>query len=277
LEALEDRALPSISFVFDYRVDTHHFFISPAKRQLLELAGRMIGRRLQDQLSAITPDVNDHWGAGFSNPSTGRQVTLQDLSIPANTILIFAGGSPQPGDQVGEGGPGSGFPLFLGAPTLGAPTLGDPTWGDTIEARGQAGALGEGFFGPATDFAPAVGELGFNTADHNWYFGVRPPKPGSHTTDFLSVALHELGHVLGIGSSPSWFFHVSPHWTFTGPASEASYGRAVPLQRGGEHWAQSDRSHGREPVMTPTVLDGTRKTFTALDWAGLEDIGWQVK
>jgi hypothetical protein len=28
--------------------------------------------------------------------------------------------------------------------------------------------------------------------------------------------------------------------------------------------------------MTPTILNGTRGQFTSLDWAGLQDVGWQV-
>jgi hypothetical protein len=115
----------------------------------------------------------------------------------------------------------------------------------------------------------------FGSNSVHWYFGQRPP--GRHSgEDFLTVALHELGHVLGIGTAPSWFAQVAPDGHFTGAASEATFGGPVPLAADRSHWARHLRSGGQMVVMQPGLLPGERRAFTPLDFAGLEDVGWQV-
>ncbi len=66
--------------------------------------------------------------------------------------------------------------------------------------------------------------------------------------------------------------------TFVGAHAEAANGgQPIPLDPLGEHWAQGTTSGGQVAVMTPVLLDGTRREFTPLDFAGLADIGWQVQ
>ena len=147
-----------------------------------------------------------------------------------------------------------------------------------MQARGQAGALAT----PATDFGPWGGSVTFDTTA-NWSFAGTGGTPGAGQYDFLTVALHELGHVLGIGTSSSWFTDVNvSNNTFTGPQAEASYGGPVPLDAGAGdgspdgHWADGTLSGGQVTVMNPVIPAGARRLFTALDWAGLEDIGWNT-
>ena len=54
-----------------------------------------------------------------------------------------------------------------------------------------------------------------------------------------------------------------------------SFGGPVPLS-GTSHWAEGTRSGGVEAAMDPTLTVGKRKNFTPLDFAGLDDIGWDV-
>ena len=42
------------------------------------------------------------------------------------------------------------------------------------------------------------------------------------------------------------------------------------------HWAEGLTYQGQEVAMDPSILIGTRKEFTALDFGGLDDLGWQV-
>ncbi len=97
------------------------------------------------------------------------------------------------------------------------------------------------------------------------------------------MAEHEIGHVLGFGTAPSWTNLVSGS-LFTGAASRAQYGANVPTDASGSsaaHWANNTIDRGTAGLphasMDPVLTDGTRATFTPLDFAGLQDLGWQVQ
>src|SRR5207244_12240573 len=107
----------------------------------------------------------------------------------------------------------------------------------------------------------------------NWYFGSSAAGLAGNQTDFTSVAAHELGHVLGIGTATSWFNLVS-NGAFTGANAERVYGGPVPVSYGGSHWADGLTVGGQRAVMDPALTLGTRVGFTALDYAALQDIGW---
>lgn len=134
---------------------------------------------------------------------------------------------------------------------------------------------------PATDYGPWGGSLSFDS-DTSWHFGI-DTLPASNRSDFLSVALHEIGHALGLaGTSPSWdTYQVGA--TFTGPNAVLVHGRAVAtVSTTDNHWAEDTMSVifgtniPQEAAMDPDVTTGTRKFFTELDVASLRDVGWEV-
>jgi hypothetical protein len=151
-------------------------------------------------------------------------------------------------------------------------------WLDTVAHRGQGQTRGPS----ATDFGPWGGSITFNSAS-NWHFGIENGPSGS-TNDFLTVALHELAHLLGFGTSDSWFNLVNDlQNTFTGSKSSALAGGPSPLSFDKGHWEEGTVSTNvrtgatQETAMDPTILQGTRKGFTAMDLAALDDIGWTIK
>lgn len=254
-ERLESRQLLTITIQFDYSRDTNGFFDDTARRQILELAGETIGSRLDDHLLAITPSGGNTWSLDASNPSGGSSFTLSNQTIPEDTILVFVGSRNM--SSLGVGGPG------------GYSSSGSEAWLDLVAARGQTGMLEV----PETDFGLWGGSITFDN-DANWYFGMSAAGQGSNQHDFLSVAMHELGHVLGIGTAGSWDNHISGV-VFTGPNSVAEHGGNVSLS-GSAHFREGTENGGDEVAMDPSILVGTRKLFTALDYAALADIGWEV-
>jgi hypothetical protein len=102
----------------------------------------------------------------------------------------------------------------------------------------------------------------------------------SNQADFLSVAEHEIGHVLGIGTSNAWFDDVSSTGQFTGATVRAENGGSpvsLDPNSGFAHWRSGTRSGGLPATMDPSLRAGTRALFTTLDYAALNDIGWQVR
>lgn len=255
IESLESRQLLTISFQFDYSQDANHFFDDSARRQILEMAGQALGNRLDDHLQAITPSGSNVWSLSVTNPSGASSFTLHNVTIPENTLIVFAGARMM--TSLGIGGPG------------GFSSSGSSEWLDLVESRGQLGSLNN----PSTDFSPWGGSITFDL-DADWYFGTSEAALGSNQQDFLSVAMHELGHLLGLGTADSWDRYVSGGF-FLGPNAGAEYGGNVPLF-GDSHFQEGLKDGGQEVAMDPSLLEGTRKLFTELDFAALADIGWEV-
>ncbi len=259
---LESRWLLSVNIQIDYSYDTTNFFNTPAKRYLIQLAASELSNALsKDQLSAISPSGNDVWSASFMNPATGATQQVSNLSVPANTIIVYVGGrSLGSGSEAGDSSVG------------GYSATGDTSWLNTVAARGKTGALAA----TPTSFGPWGGSIAFDTGSTNWFFGNATAGLGPNQTDFFTVAEHELGHILGLGTSDAWFSQISGN-TFIGPAATAVYGGPVPLNPGHDHWADGTQSDGTNAVMDPVLYGGSRLMFTDLDYAALADIGWVVQ
>ena len=258
----------ALTVSFDYSLDSNNFFGSAGsiQRTILETAGSFFATRIEDSLGIIDSSGVNHFNVSIPHPGTGGLQTINDFDIGANTLIIFAGGRDLAGATLGQGGPGgfsaSGTAAFI----------------NTLN-RGQGIVTGPS----AHDFAPWGGALSFDTVGTNWFFdtslNTASDQPAG-TNDFFSVALHELGHVLGIGTADSWD-NLLAGLAFTGAAATAANGGTNPaISAGGSHWAAGTVSAvngaAQEAAMDPDLTTGTRKQFTALDEAGLKDIGWQV-
>ena len=251
----------ALNIDIDYSYDTQGFFSAQARRDTLEAAANFFESVLTDDLDAITPSGGNTWSTVFLHPGTGAQQIINNPSIAADTLVVYAGGR-QLGSTLGMGGPGGWF------------GGGSPGWLDTFRYRGETGA-------PNHDFAPWGGALTFDSVGTNWYFDSNPATYEAFAgNDFYSVALHELGHLLGFGTADSWYYDLTGT-RFFGPDSLAVYGFAVPLDGASSHWFEGTSSPmggagSFEAAMDPILTTGDRKVFTDLDLAALSDIGWNV-
>ncbi|VTS05909.1 hypothetical protein [Tuwongella immobilis] len=259
VERLELRETPAVNILFDYSYDSLGFFDDPTRREVMEAIGQQVGELLNDFLPAVSfnPALPQNtWSINFPNPSsTSQSVTIQNPTIPENTLIVYVGGANI--DSAGLAGPG------------GLNVSGSPDWVDYVFTRGTPGANGT----PATDYAPWGGTIRFNPSI-NWYFGLDPDGLNGSLTDFYTVATHELFHVLGFGVA-EWQQFVSGE-TFIGPNAVSVFGGPVPVDVADAHWNLDPSVLGYAPIMNPYSLNGRRDLISKLDLAALVDVGWQI-
>jgi len=246
----------ALSVRLDFSFDEAGLFDDPDARNAMAAAAGLF-EGFADSLDAISPGGVDTWDAIFSDPSTGDVISLTDLSVGADEVIVFAGARELSGSVLGLGGPG------------GFSATGTQEFLESVVARGEAGALES----PATDFGPWGGSVAFNSLT-NWHFGLDTAGLDTGEFDFLSVAAHELAHVFGFGTSAVWDAFVEGQ-NFTGPAATAEFGGDVPLASDEAHFAEGTASDGEEALMDPSFTSGTRKLPTPLDSAVFQDLGWE--
>ena len=262
-----------ITLDLDYSLDTNSFFNSGTAngqlaRATLERAADTFADRFLDNLTAVgdapvtfAPDLLNDWTPTDTHPGTGETSNVPPglNAVNANVIKIFAGGRDLPGTTIGlGGGGGASFSYY------------EQSWLDNVESRGQSGVLST----PATDYAPWGGSITFDPGI-TWNLGLANPASGQN--DFLSVALHELGHLLGVGGDS--FQALISGSTFTGPKSTAAHGGTVTIADGGHLSALNSTVTGTDSqgiAMSPSISVGSRKRLTLLDWAVLDDLGWDL-
>src|SRR5207248_2779644 len=130
---------------------------------------------------------------------------------------------------------------------------GSPDWLNNLRTRGASG------------YSLWGGSVAFDTTS-NWFVSSSTSGMGASQVDFYSVASHELGHVLGIGTASQWFSQVSGG-VFTGANAESVYGGAVPVSARGDHWADGLSVGGTRASLDPYLQVGSRDGFSALDYA----------
>ena len=233
------------------------------RRALLDQAASFYSG-FTDSLTAIAPQAGDSWSVKITHPSLdGRQITLNNLDIAADTLRIYVGGSHSAPGVLGFAN--TGFSLTAS---------GSDAFLDAVATRGQENSIGP----TASDYGVWGGMIWFNAAN-DWYFGRDTSGLTAGHPDFLTTATHEIGHILGYGEADSWLAQINNGY-FTGAASVEAYGGAVPLDQYGSHWAKGIMSsyNGKlqQTLMDPSTVPGQRELPTVLDYAAFKDIGWQV-
>jgi hypothetical protein len=258
----------AVDVVFDYSYDSVGFFTAD-KRAVLDQVAQVFSLNLTDTLTAIVSSGSNRYDAELYNPQDpfGSTVRINDFSVAADELRVFVGSQAFASAQtLGVGGPGF------------ASISGSAGFVNSAFSRGQAGAL----LGEPTDFASWGGTITFGRTV-NWYVDtdVRTLESFTGLFDFYTVAMHEMAHVLGFGTADSWFTDVSGTHAYTGEQTVAlNGGVAVALQGSDAHFASSVNGLAdgvsQQTLLAPSINPGRRKYMTDLDWAALDDIGWEV-
>lgn len=231
---------------FDYRFDSTGFFDAPDRRAALEAAAAHWEDVIADEFEDLPA------GTEFTiwNPVTSVSETIT-LSSTVDDVIVFVGAADFPGATLAYAGPD-----------------GTDASGDLYAARISSNFRGSG---PVTDFEPWAGVITFDSSA-NWSFDLDGPRPGQN--DFLSVAVHELGHVLGIGTSGAFDAWVVGD-TFTGPnARAANNGDPIPVED--DHAHVEEGFAGDLVSLDPILTTGTRILLSEIDKAMLADVGYEI-
>jgi hypothetical protein len=248
----------AITINFDYTYDSSGFFSGAniGRRSILQAAGADVAAHLsQEHFAAVVPSGSNTWSLDFTNPSTGGITSLPNPVVTADTMTIYVGAM----NLGGAAGIGGGF---------GFGASGDGAWINFLQSKLQS----------TTRYESMGGAISFDTST-TFYFDSDPSTLESFTgTDFYSVAEHEIGHVLGFASDIDAFAAHISGGTFVGTHAQALYGGPVPLSPDHSHWQQGVISPGdnQEVAMDPTILNGTRKRLSNLDYAAFQDIGLTI-
>ncbi|NNE52948.1 MAG: matrixin family metalloprotease [Sulfitobacter sp.] len=240
----------AFSIKFDYRFDSTGFFNDPARRTTLEGAAAEWETLIGDEFADVPAEASFE----VSNPSQPGSTERVTLTERLDDILIFVGARNIPGSTAAFAGP-TGYSLF----------------GDVYSARISNDFRGSG---PVSNFEPWAGQISFDTTT-NWHYGLDAPPSGK--LDLFTLAIHEIGHVLGIGTSSTFNALIAPGNppTFNGVNTMAlNGGRGVPLDRDEGHIQEG--FSGNSVVLDPILERGTRLTPSAIDRAMLADIGYKV-
>jgi Bacterial pre-peptidase C-terminal domain/Matrixin len=229
---------------FDYRYDTNGWFTNE-RRAALEAAARVWEQVIQDEF----PDTPVGTKTGsFNNPQTGAAVSGYRTDRPIDDLMIFVGArNLEKGSTLAKSQP-SGF------------------------FSNQTRYTGD-------NFEPWVGAIAFDDRG-SWFFDSTPNTTRDipeNKVDFISVATHEMGHVLGFGLSNAFDRATSSSGFGGSNARAANRGEAIPLEAGRGHIAPNYQPDGiGDSLMSPFFIEGVRKLPTALDLAIFNDIGYSV-
>jgi hypothetical protein len=242
---------------FDYRFDTIGWF-TPEKRAALEAAARVWENIILDEFPEVAAGTRTY---GVFNPQTGSVISggfVNDTVI--DDLVIF----------------------------VGARDLGLSGTSPILAQAGPAGTRESRITG--NQFRPWLGSIAFDldrgSSPTRWFFDSTPDTANDipvNQIDFISTAVHEIGHVLGFGTSRAFDRLTAPLNAaqstakgFVGiNARTVNGGNPIPLSGG--HIQESYEFGGSgESVMDVKIASGVRTLPTRLDLAILNDIGYTV-
>ncbi|MDC0158094.1 hypothetical protein OAK38_10070, partial [Verrucomicrobia bacterium] len=273
----------AIDIIFDYSYDTGNYFSDDRKYIMEQVAYAFESRMGGESFAGYRPSDDlglssiSGFGLNFTSPSS------------SSTLQPSVGSTTSDGNVIGKA---NELIIFLGAKSIS---------GSTLASAGQTGRTGYSGSGSdvtalsnalnaknsTTNYEPIAGSSQVNTNKTFYYdtdLTTHNDALSSGKTDFYSVMVHEIGHVMGFSNTKNaWIANTSGSF-WTGANAKAEYNNQnVPLYST-SHWDLTTGGGGSlntanincacHPSMLPSISTNTRTSFSDLDFALLKDIGY---
>jgi hypothetical protein len=256
------QAAEAVTIELDYSYDGSGFFNDPQRKATLEAAAAAWEQVLQGVTLPEIPlgtGINT-WTLSFNRPDQAatfeqeKNTAVVNKPVPANTIVIYVGARP---DVYGG---------FLGYAEFEYSAFGTSAWLELFTQRNNNDQFYS--FGGAVSF----------DSDADWHFD---PVPSSKEDfagqmDFYTIALHEIGHLLGFTPDVAVYRRKTMGSNFFGANATALYGSAPPIGGGG-HWPDDFEFDGKGMVMAAILQPNVRNEINPLEVAILRDLGYVQK
>lgn len=266
-----------IDIVIDYTLDSNNFFDTQQKKDALQAAADRYSRIITSSLNAVGPsDSTAGWRIGFNHPGTGAPY---EISTAANFGSDPLNGSAPAADEYGFAGlPANVWILYAGGRSLGSAGVGGTGTGTNFLStfEDEQGPMHRGIEDntpgdPITvdDLPRWGGTISFDTGE-DWHFDLTTVAPFGKL-DFYSIALHEIGHALGLATD----FNQLPHSgsTYTGGFAIAAFNDDNSASATSLSLVSSGNLHFADNVHKSLVFsDGTPQTVGVVGAGVLQDL-----